>query len=104
MGAEAPFLSADQLTRTYGATLALDHVDLAAAEAGVLAVLGPNGCGKTTTVRIFAALLQADSGRALVGGHDVVTEAAAVRAMTGPAGQTLMFPRSAVTGADRASQ
>jgi ABC-2 type transport system ATP-binding protein len=53
----------------------------------MLAVLGPNGCGKTTTVRIFATLLRADSGRALVGGHDVVTDAAAVRAMIGLAGQ-----------------
>jgi ABC-2 type transport system ATP-binding protein len=53
----------------------------------VLAVLGPNGCGKTTTVRIFATLLHADSGHALVGGHDVVTAAAAVREMIGLAGQ-----------------
>jgi ABC-2 type transport system ATP-binding protein len=87
MGAQVPFLVADRLTRSYGATLALDLVDLAAAEGSVLAVLGPNGCGKTTTVRIFATLLRADSGRALVGGHDVLTEAAAVRAMIGLAGQ-----------------
>jgi len=87
MAAQVPFLVADQLTRSYGATIALDHVDLAACEGSVLAVLGPNGCGKTTTVRIFATLLRADSGRALVGGHDVVTGAAAVRAMIGLAGQ-----------------
>jgi ABC-type multidrug transport system ATPase subunit len=87
MAAQAPFLVADQLTRSYGATIALDHVDLAARQGGVLAVLGPNGCGKTTTVRIFATLLRADSGCALVGGHDVLTEAAAVRAMIGLAGQ-----------------
>jgi len=87
MAEQAPFLIADRLTRSYGATVALDHVDLAAAEGSVLAVLGPNGCGKTTTVRIFATLLRADSGRALVGGHDVVTGAAAVRAMIGLAGQ-----------------
>jgi ABC-type multidrug transport system ATPase subunit len=87
MAEQAPFLVADRLTRAYGATVALDHVDLAAAESSVMAVLGPNGCGKTTTVRIFATLLRADSGRALVGGHDVVTGAAAVRAMIGLAGQ-----------------
>jgi ABC-2 type transport system ATP-binding protein len=87
MGAQVPFLVADRLTRAYGATLALDHVDLAAARGSVLAVLGPNGSGKTTTVRIFATLLAADSGRALVGGHDVLTEAPAVRAMIGLAGQ-----------------
>jgi daunorubicin resistance ABC transporter ATP-binding subunit len=87
MAGRVPFLLADRLTRAYGPTVALDRVDLAAAEGSVLAVLGPNGCGKTTTVRIFATLLRADSGRALVGGHDVVTSAAAVRAMIGLAGQ-----------------
>ena len=87
MGVQVPFLVADRLTRCYGATLALDLVDLAAARGSVLAVLGPNGSGKTTTVRIFATLLRPDSGRALVGGHDVLTEAAAVRAMIGLAGQ-----------------
>jgi ABC-2 type transport system ATP-binding protein len=87
MGAQVPFLVADRLTRSYGVTLALDRVDLAAARGSVLAVLGPNGSGKTTTVRIFATLLAADSGRALVGGHDVLAEAAAVRAMIGLAGQ-----------------
>jgi ABC-type multidrug transport system ATPase subunit len=87
MAGEAPFLIADGLTRAYGATVALDRVDLAAPRGNVLAVLGPNGCGKTTTVRIFATLLRPDSGRALVAGHDVVTAAAAVRAMIGLAGQ-----------------
>jgi ABC-type multidrug transport system ATPase subunit len=87
MAAEAPFLVADQLTRAYGATIALDHVDLVACQGNVLAVLGPNGCGKTTTVRIFATLLSADSGRAFVGGHDVAADAAAVRALIGLAGQ-----------------
>lgn len=82
-----PFLVADQLTRAYGATVAPGHVDLAAAEGSVLAVLGPNGCGKTTTVRIFATLLAPDSGRALVGAHDILTGAAAVRAMIGLTGQ-----------------
>ena len=86
MAGDVPFLVADRLTRAYGATVALAHVDLAAREGSVLAVLGPNGCGKTTTVRIFATLLRADSGRAFIGGHDVVT-GAAVRAMIGLAGQ-----------------
>ncbi len=39
MAAQVPFLVADQLTRSYGATIALDHVDLAACEGSVLAVL-----------------------------------------------------------------
>ncbi len=51
MATQVPFLVADQLTRSYGATIALGHVDLAAAEGSVLAVLGPNGCGKTYSPR-----------------------------------------------------
>lgn len=88
MAGDVPFLVADRLTRAYGATVALALVDLAAREGSALAVLGPNGCGKTTTVRIFATLLRADSGRAFIGGHDVVAGAAAVRAMIGLAAST----------------
>lgn len=94
MAGDVPFLVADRLTRAYGATVALAHVDLAAREGSALAVLGPNGCGKTTTVRIFATLLRADSGRAFIGGHDVVAGAAAVRAMIGLAASTRPWTRS----------
>jgi ABC-2 type transport system ATP-binding protein len=53
----------------------------------VLGVLGPNGAGKTTAVRILSTLLRPSAGRALVEGHDVVTDAAAVRRLIGLAGQ-----------------
>jgi len=54
----------------------------------VLGVLGPNGAGKTTAVRILTTLLLPDAGRAVVDGHDVVREAAAVRRSIGLAGQS----------------
>jgi ABC-2 type transport system ATP-binding protein len=54
----------------------------------VLGLLGPNGAGKTTAVRILTTLLLPDAGRALVDGHDVVREAAAVRRSIGLAGQS----------------
>jgi ABC-2 type transport system ATP-binding protein len=54
----------------------------------VLGVLGPNGAGKTTAVRILTTLLQPDGGRAVVEGHDVVREAAAVRRSIGLSGQS----------------
>jgi ABC-2 type transport system ATP-binding protein len=66
---------------------ALRGIDLAVRPGTVLGVLGPNGAGKTTAVRILTTLLQPTAGRASVLGHDVVTDAAAVRERIGLAGQ-----------------
>ncbi len=78
---------AEGLRKRFGITQALDGVDLAAREGTVLGVLGPNGAGKTTAVRILATLLQADSGRATVGGFDVATQPHKVRQTVGLTGQ-----------------
>ena len=78
---------AEGLRKRFGTTQALDGVDLAAREGTVLGVLGPNGAGKTTAVRILATLLQADSGRATVGGFDVATQPQLVRKTVGLTGQ-----------------
>ena len=59
------------LVKRFGATTALDGVDLTVAEGSVLGLLGPNGAGKTTVVRILTTLLRADAGRAEVVGLDV---------------------------------
>jgi ABC-2 type transport system ATP-binding protein len=58
-------------------------VDLTIPAGTLLALLGPNGSGKTTTVRILTTLLAADGGAAAVGGHDVTREGAAVRRSIG---------------------
>jgi ABC-2 type transport system ATP-binding protein len=75
------------LVKRFGATTALDGVDLTVPEGSVLGLLGPNGAGKTTVVRILTTLLRADAGRAEVRGLDVVRDAAAVRATIGLTGQ-----------------
>jgi oleandomycin transport system ATP-binding protein len=80
-------IRADGLAKSFGATRALDGIDLAVPGGTVLGLLGPNGSGKTTTVRILATLLAPSSGRARVAGHDVVEEAAGVRAVIGLTGQ-----------------
>jgi len=80
-------IEAEGLTKRFGATQALDGVDVAAAEGTVLGVLGPNGAGKTTAVRILATLLRPDSGRATVAGYDVVRDASKVRRSVGLTGQ-----------------
>jgi oleandomycin transport system ATP-binding protein len=80
-------IEAEGLRKRFGATQALDGVDLAARRGSVLGVLGPNGAGKTTAVRILATLIQADAGSARVAGHDVAREPARVREQIGLTGQ-----------------
>jgi oleandomycin transport system ATP-binding protein len=80
-------IQADGLAKSFGATRALDGIDLTVPAGTVLGLLGPNGSGKTTTVRILATLLAPSSGRASVAGYDVVEEAAGVRTLIGLTGQ-----------------
>ncbi len=75
------------LVKAFGDARAVDGVDLAVARGSVYGVLGPNGAGKTTTIRMLATLLRPDAGTARVLGHDVVTEADAVRARISLTGQ-----------------
>ncbi|MDA2808871.1 ATP-binding cassette domain-containing protein [Nocardiopsis suaedae] len=80
-------IRAEGLVKRFKGTTALDGVDLVARAGAVLGVLGPNGSGKTTTVRILATLLTPDGGRATVGGHDVVRAPHEVRRTIGLTGQ-----------------
>jgi ABC-2 type transport system ATP-binding protein len=73
--------------KSFGDHLVLDDVSLAVQEGTISALLGPNGAGKTTMVRILSTLIPADSGSMRVAGHDVVTDADAVRAAIGVTGQ-----------------
>ncbi|MGH3873026.1 MAG: ATP-binding cassette domain-containing protein [Pseudonocardiaceae bacterium] len=75
------------LAKSFGPTRALDGIDLEVLSGTVLGLLGPNGSGKTTAVRILATLLIPTSGRASVGNYDVVHQAAQVRTMIGLTGQ-----------------
>jgi len=66
---------------------ALDGLDLTVPEGTVLGLLGPNGSGKTTTVRIVSTLLRPDEGTCTVAGYDVVREAQQLRHVIGLSGQ-----------------
>jgi daunorubicin resistance ABC transporter ATP-binding subunit len=66
---------------------ALDGVSLAVEQGTVFGLLGPNGSGKTTAVRVLTTILIPDRGTATVLGHNVVNEAAKVRSLIGLAGQ-----------------
>ncbi|MGY4103359.1 ATP-binding cassette domain-containing protein [Nocardia sp. R16R-3T] len=70
----------EDVRKSFGDVHAVRGLSFSAPAGSVLGVLGPNGAGKTTTVSILATLTKPDAGRALVAGHDVVREAAAVRA------------------------
>src|SRR3954453_12566678 len=75
------------LGRSFGATEALSGLDLAVEPGTVLGLLGHNGAGKTTAVRILTTLLTATTGHASVAGRDVVREPHAVRERIAVAGQ-----------------
>ncbi|WP_405903876.1 ATP-binding cassette domain-containing protein [Streptomyces sp. NBC_00656] len=76
------------LEKRFGDVHALRGLDLAVAEGTVCGVLGRNGAGKTTAVRVLTTLTAADGGSARIAGHDVVREAGAVRAAIGVTGQS----------------
>src|SRR5215469_9093310 len=80
-------VEASGLEKAYGRTRALDGLDLEVETGAILGLLGPNGAGKTTTVRVLSTLLRPDRGTARVAGHDVIAEAAQVRAQIGLTGQ-----------------
>jgi ABC-2 type transport system ATP-binding protein len=80
-------IEASGLVKAFGETRAVDGVDLSVRSGSVYGVLGPNGAGKTTTIRMLATLLRPDAGSARVLGHDIVTEADAVRGAVSLTGQ-----------------
>jgi ABC-2 type transport system ATP-binding protein len=80
-------IEATGIVKSFGDTRAVDGVDLAVRSGSVYGVLGPNGAGKTTTIRMLATLLRPDAGSARVLGHDIVTEADAVRSLVSLTGQ-----------------
>jgi daunorubicin resistance ABC transporter ATP-binding subunit len=75
------------LAKRFRDYVAVDNLDLEVQVGSVVSLLGPNGAGKTTIVRMLATLLRPDAGRAWVGGHDVVANAARVRELISLTGQ-----------------
>jgi ABC-2 type transport system ATP-binding protein len=80
-------IRAEGLAKSFKRTPALRGIDLAVPPGTVCALLGRNGAGKTTAVRILTTLLRPDAGTAEVAGFDVLRAPAEVRARIGVAGQ-----------------
>jgi len=78
-----PVIVADQLTKWYGPRLAVDRVSLEVEAGEVMGLLGPNGSGKTTILRILTGYLRPSAGTARVTGLDVVSDSLAARARVG---------------------
>jgi ABC-2 type transport system ATP-binding protein len=80
-------ITASGLRKAFGDKVVLDGIDLDVREGTVFSLLGPNGAGKTTMVNVLTTLMKADGGTVRVAGHDIATEAKAVRAAIGVTGQ-----------------
>ncbi len=78
-----------ELTRDFGAFRAVDRVSLSIGAGEVFALLGRNGAGKTTMIKMLTTLLPVTSGSASVGGFDVTRDAARVRRIIGYVPQAL---------------
>jgi ABC-2 type transport system ATP-binding protein len=73
----------ERLTKRYGALRAVDRVSFEVGRGEIVGLLGPNGAGKTTTMRMLTTFLPPTSGRATLGGHDVLDEPLEVRRRVG---------------------
>jgi len=73
----------ENLTRRFGARIAVDRLNLTIGEAEIFGLLGPNGAGKTTLIRMLCGLLAPSSGRALVGGCDIAREPEQIKRLIG---------------------
>jgi ABC-2 type transport system ATP-binding protein len=72
-------IQTENLTRRFDALTAVDDLNLEVARGEIFGLVGPDGAGKTTTLRLLSALMDPTSGRAWVAGHDVVKEPEAVK-------------------------
>jgi ABC-2 type transport system ATP-binding protein len=90
-GSLPPALRLRGVSKRFGATRALDDVDLVVDQGEFLGLLGPNGAGKSTLLGVLAGVVRADRGHAWVLGHDVARDYRAARSALGFVPQELAF-------------
>jgi ABC-2 type transport system ATP-binding protein len=78
-----PVITVQNLTRRFGDFVAVDHINFEVGKGEIVGYLGPNGSGKTTTIRMLLGLLQPSDGNATVLGYDVHKQSEEVRARVG---------------------
>ena len=79
------------LTKRFGKKTAVDHIDIAVPQGEIWGFLGPNGSGKTTTIRMLCGLLSADEGQGTCLGLDFRTQSEAVKRQVGYMTQRFSF-------------
>ncbi|MCS7002520.1 MAG: ABC transporter ATP-binding protein [Dehalococcoidia bacterium] len=79
----APAIAVSRLTRRFGNFTAVDAVTFQVRQGEVFAFLGPNGSGKTTTIRMLCGILPPTEGQGMVLGYDIVTESEAIKQRIG---------------------
>jgi ABC-2 type transport system ATP-binding protein len=79
----SPIIETLGLTRRFGELTAVDHLNLTVAPGEIFGLVGPDGAGKTTTLRLLCGLIDPTEGSARVAGHDVAREAQAVKDQIG---------------------
>jgi ABC-2 type transport system ATP-binding protein len=89
---QAPAFELVGLTKTFGTTVAADHVDLAVPHGSFYGLVGPNGAGKTTSLSMGVGLLRPDAGTARVLGVDVWASPTQAKGMLGLLPDGLMLP------------
>src|SRR5512137_3223013 len=72
-------IRAENLTRCFGSLTAVDGLTLSVSQGEIFGLVGPDGAGKTTTMRLLASIMEPTSGEAWVAGHHVVAEADRVK-------------------------
>ncbi|KAF0219192.1 MAG: ABC-2 type transport system ATP-binding [Geobacteraceae bacterium] len=79
MNSPLPAIKADNLTKRFGGLVAVDNLSLSVAKGELFGLIGPDGAGKTTTLRMLASIMEPTSGSARVMGKDIVREAEAIK-------------------------
>src|SRR5271165_3469485 len=78
-----PIIETHDLTRRFGPITAVDHLDLSVTRGEIFGLVGPDGAGKTTTLRMLCGLLDPTEGSARVAGHDAAKESQSVKDQIG---------------------
>jgi ABC-2 type transport system ATP-binding protein len=76
-------IDVQDLTKRFGTKTVVDHFSMQVPRGSIYGFLGPNGSGKTTTIRMICGLLTPDEGRGIVLGHDVKTDAELIKRQVG---------------------
>ena len=83
METDNPIIETRELTRDYKETRAVDFLDISVQPGELFGLVGPDGAGKTTTLRLLAGLLKITEGSAMIAGFDLATQAEEIKAKIG---------------------